>query len=163
MSETTQQKPLVLFVDDMPDLPQLVAVGARLYDPPFDVAFADCRESALKVIRERSPAAVVLDVNLSGETGIAIAEDLSRHYPQIRKAVLTAYDRSVTRANAEEFGMEVWAKPITIEDLITRVKDLLASGPTADAATTFSHLPNVARVVLAALGLFGGVPVHKVH
>jgi DNA-binding response OmpR family regulator len=162
MSETSAPKPLVLFVDDMPDLTQMVAIGTRLYETPFDAAFADSRESALRVIRDRRPAAVILDVNLIGETGIAIAEDLRENYPLILKAVLTAYDMSVVRAAASEYGMEVWGKPITMQELISKVKALLATPP-ALGRPVLSHAVNIVKVLAAAAGLFGGAHVHKVH
>jgi DNA-binding NtrC family response regulator len=108
----TDVKPLVLFVDDLPDLRELYAVAVSQYSFGFDAVFAEDVESAMRMIRERSPAAVVLDVNLAGETGMLIADHLSEFYPGTPKAVLTAYDLAGVREAAEAHGMEVWPKPI---------------------------------------------------
>lgn len=162
MSEQEATKPLVLFVDDMPDFPQMVAVGVVYYEAPFEAAFASDRESALRVIRDRRPAAVVLDVNLSGETGISIAEHLRDYYPHISKAVLTAYDLTKTRESADEFGMPVWSKTATMPELIEKVVALLASRGSA-GQTAPAHLANAVRMLAAMLGLVAGAHVHKVH
>lgn len=162
MSET-QSKPLVLFVDDVPDIREFMGVWARKFPLPFDAAFAENRESALRVIRERRPAAVVLDVNLSGETGISIAEDLRDGYPEIAKAVLTAYGLAMTRESAEELGMDVWSKPITMPELIEKVKALLAARPGAERQSTLEHVSNVVKVLAATIGLLTGAHVHKVY
>ena len=161
--EATSQKPLVLFVDDQPDIREIVSIGARVYEAPFETAFADSRESALLVIRQRRPAAVILDVNLSGETGMSIAEDLHDEFPQVCKAVLTAYDLSTTRAAAEEYDMEVWSKPITPDVLVAKVVELLASCPAGSSGRlTTGAASSFLRAFAATVGLLGGVHVHKV-
>lgn len=159
--ETEATKPLVLFVDDQPDLKELVELGTRLYDPPFTTAFASNVEDALRVVRERKPAAVIIDVNLSGETGMDVAESLHEFHPEIVKAVLTAYDRTTTHANAEQFGMEVWGKPLkNVVELIERVVGLLA---TRRDATGFGGFTSVARAFAAVMGLFSGAGVPRFH
>lgn len=164
-AEETRQKPLVLFVDDQVDIREMVEVGMRHYSPAFEAAFAADREAALRVVRDRSPSAVVLDVNLVGETGMAIAEDLREHYPEVLKAVLTAYDMSATRDTAAEFGMDVWAKPITPEELIRRVEGLLASRPAnATGGLAGGVSSAVVRMIAAAAGLvLGGAHAHKLQ
>lgn len=165
MSELEAKHPLpvVLFVDDMPDIREYFEICIPKYHPKFEPIFADSREAALHAIRQRLPAAVILDVNLVGETGMSIAEDLHEHYPHILKAVLTAYDRSVTRANAEEFGMEVWSKPILMPELIAKVEGLLATAAESAGPSLRSHAVHVVKVLAATVGLLGGAHVHKVH
>lgn len=162
MSEQSAQLPLVLFVDDMPDIRKYFEIGVERYRPRFEAVFAEDRESALRVIRDQRPAAVILDVNLSGETGMSIAEDLHEHYPHVLKAVLTAYNLSKTRESADEFGMDVWSKPILMPELIEKVEALLASAPAA-GASLFGHAADVVKVIAAAVGLTAGAHVHKVH
>ena len=161
-NDNAAQKPLVLFVDDMPDLPQMVAVGVGFYEAPFEAVFAKNGEEARRIVRERRPAAVVLDVNLAGETGITIAEHLREYYPEIPKAVLTAYDLAKTRESADEFGMEVWSKTTTMPELIARVERLLASRH-GNGQSTAGQVSNAVRVVAAMLGLVGSAQIPKLH
>ena len=165
MSEQEAQQPLpvVLFVDDQPDIREYFEICIPKYHPRFEPIFADSREAALRAIRQRQPAAVILDVNLVGETGMSVAEDMREFYPHILKAVLTAYDRSVTRANAEEFGMEVWSKPILMPELIAKVEGLLASADEGVNPSLRSHAVHVVKMLAATVGLLGGAHVHKVH
>lgn len=159
----TDTKPLVLFVDDLPDLRELYAVAVSRYSFNFNAVFAENVDEAMRLIREQAPDAVVLDVNLTGETGMDIAAHLSEFYPNTPKAVLTAYDLAMTRDAAGAYGMEVWGKPLTMADLIGRVEQLLASRRD-EGSSGLAQLGGVARMLLAAaVGLFGGVYVPKVH
>jgi CheY-like chemotaxis protein len=125
MSETTSL-PLVLFVDDVDDIRAMVEHGMKVYQPAFRTVFAETADEALNIIASQPVAAAILDVNLLGESGATVAAVLHEHYPHIVKAFLTAYDRSVTHENAEEFGMEVLTKPITMPQLISSIYCLLS-------------------------------------
>jgi ActR/RegA family two-component response regulator len=164
MIDTQLSKPLVLFVDDMPDVRELFAAGVEFYDPPFRAAFAEDVEGALRIVRDEHPAAVVMDFNLIGETGIDLAEKLHDYYPDIRKAVLTGYDMSMTNVNAHALGMEVWAKPVkAMPDLIDLVMALLASPPPAGREADGTVLPRVVRALAATIGILTGSHIHRLH
>ncbi|MFL6228042.1 MAG: response regulator [Pyrinomonadaceae bacterium] len=149
----------MLFVDDQPDLRELIELYARKFVMPFDPVFAECVEGALRAVRERRPEAVVLDINLSGETGMDVAEHLHEFYPDVLKAALTAYDMTTTHANCEEYGMQVWPKPVkSMPELIRRVVGLLNSRPVASSIGT-----NFPRVMAAMLGLFSGFHIPRLY
>lgn len=123
--------PLVLFVEDQQDVRDLYERAAEHYRPSFCVRSVGTADEALEVVKQGEVAAVVMDVNLVGESGATLAEVLHEHYPHIPKAFLTAYDRSITHEHAEEFGMEVWSKPIEMPKLIACVYCLLGRRPSA--------------------------------
>jgi CheY-like chemotaxis protein len=152
-------KPLVLFVDDQPDLRELLEVYASKFGLPFKIVFAECVEGALRVVREQRPEAVILDVNLSGETGLDVADHLHEFYPDVVKAALTAYDMTTTHANCEEYEMPVWPKPVrTVPELVAKVVTLLATRQPAGNGGV-----NVMRVLASMLGMFGGFHMPRLH
>lgn len=161
MNEPT---PLVLFVDDNCDLQQMVGQGMKLYRPPFAAAFAGSVDEALRAVREITPAAVILDVNLTGETGMTVAEHLHEYFPHVAKAVLTAYDRTATHMSADEFEMEVWPKPILITELFDKVARLLAGHDHKDeTAPGATALPPIVRALAVALGALSGTNLPRWH
>jgi DNA-binding response OmpR family regulator len=123
--------PVVLVVDDIPDIRELIETGVDKYRPGFKVVFTETAEDALKLIETQTVSAVVLDVNLMGDSGASLAADLHEKYPHINKAFLTAYDRSMTHKHAEELEMEVWSKPITMQKLMECICCLLRGEPSS--------------------------------
>lgn len=152
--------PLVLFVDDVPDIRGLIEAGVRTYQPAFRVAFADTSDAALEVLCSVAVSAAVLDVNLTGESGASLAAVMHDNYPLVPKAFLTAYDRSVTHEHAEEFEMEVWTKPITMPKLISCVYSLLARSPSecdkrpGSSGTALVTMPDVLRKITSSVFIF---------
>jgi DNA-binding NtrC family response regulator len=135
MTEETAKRPPVLFVDDGRDIRELLEVWQKSGRLPFEPVFAHSQDEALAVVHSRPIVAAVIDMNLMGESGASVAEQLHEHYPHILKMFLTAYDRSVAHENAEEFGMDVLAKPIDIQDLVNSVMSLLRGGkPVSETA-----------------------------
>lgn len=151
MSETTQPLPLVLFVDDVPDIRQLIEQGMKVYQPAFCAVFAETADEALKIIASQPVAAAILDVNLMGESGATVAAVLHEHYPYIPKVFFTAYDRSVTHEHAAEFGMEVLSKTITMPRLITAIYCLLSHRPVDCNERTASESLSTSPVSMPAV------------
>jgi CheY-like chemotaxis protein len=61
----------ILIVDDDP---VMVRVLARILAPMGEILFATDGESALRMVRERSPDAVLLDVEMPGMSGFEVCQ-----------------------------------------------------------------------------------------
>lgn len=126
-------KPKVLHVDDTEDVIGFLRIANDRGMLPFDLVFASCGDEAYALLQESGFDAVVLDVNLLGESGMSIAIKLTEQMTDLPGAFLTAYDRSVTRENAEEINWPVWSKPIELPDYIKCVQELIKGKPTSCA------------------------------
>ena len=65
-------------------------------------------EEALRIIRERSPDLIFLDILLPGENGLQLAQKIKRDFPNIRIAMLTNYDLPAHRRMATSSQLTVF-------------------------------------------------------
>jgi DNA-binding NtrC family response regulator len=79
----------VLVVDDDPDLAE--SLRDRLGALGFQVTVADRGSEALRLVREETPAIVLLDLVLPGMDGMAVLEAVRREDPEIQIIVITAH------------------------------------------------------------------------
>jgi DNA-binding NtrC family response regulator len=135
----SENLPLVLFLDDIPDIREMLELKQKARDLPFEPVFAGSQDEALAIVHNMPIVAAILDVNLMGESGASVAEQLHLHYPHIRKVFLTAYDRAMVHESAEEFEMDVIVKPITMQDLIKCVMSLIRDGKVNCDAAREAH------------------------
>ena len=117
----------VLLVDDEPDL--LVLVRNILRDEGFTVDTAENGEVALKKARSFKPDLVVLDMMMTGMSGVDVCQKL-RDSPEtkgLKVVFLTVVRFSEAGMNVlREFGvMDYITKPFETKDLIKRVKKAL--------------------------------------
>ena len=117
----------ILLVDDEPDL--LVLVRNILRDEGFTVDTAENGEVALKKARSFKPDLVVLDMMMTGMSGVDVCQKL-RDSPEtkgLKVVFLTVVRFSEAGMNVlREFGvMDYITKPFETKDLIKRVKKAL--------------------------------------
>ena len=125
-------KPLVLVVDDDPDL--VDAVSMKLESESFRVAKAYDGVEAWDRIKEERPALVILDVMMPNKDGYTLCDELKNDpdYKDIIVVLLTAVASAVesTRYTHQD-GMSTLAddfitKPIDLDKLMGIVKENLA-------------------------------------
>ena len=113
----------ILIVEDEPDMNNLLADVLRAYG--FEPVQAADAEAALRLIAERQPDAILLDLMLPGMSGLELCRRLKSARPTrlIPIMILTALDRTVDRRHGFETGADDYlTKPFTPEGLISRLR-----------------------------------------
>ena len=82
-----QEKISLLLVDDERDF--LEAAAAALSRRGFDVDTANSGEQAVRMVKQKRPDVIVLDVKMPGIDGVQLFHRLSLVYPEIPVILLT--------------------------------------------------------------------------
>jgi DNA-binding response OmpR family regulator len=113
------KKPVVLVVDDEPDLRDLVAL--TLTDEGFDVDVARDGREALEHIAQRTPDLMLLDMMMPVMDGRALCRVLQTKGQIPPIVVMTAADH--VAQCARELGAVGWlAKPFDIDELVVAIR-----------------------------------------
>jgi len=124
-------KPLVLVVDDDPDLVE--SVSMKLESEQFRVSKAYDGVEAMEKIKEERPELIILDVMMPRKNGYELCDDLKKSddYKDIVVILLTAVADAVTSTNYTHMdGKTTLAddyvpKPIEMDRLMNIVKENL--------------------------------------
>jgi two-component system, OmpR family, phosphate regulon response regulator PhoB len=124
---------LVLIVEDHEDTQACVA--QQLEDYGFEVLTASDGESAMRLMRERRPALVYLDMNLPNVSGYDVCEQI-RTDPSLQDipVVMTSAQTSVSvRASCIEAGADAFVpKPFQL-DVFAEMIGRMVSGNASNA------------------------------
>jgi CheY-like chemotaxis protein len=141
--------PAVLLVEDHPTL--LHVFQRVLEDAGYDVTPCDDGLQALSLV-ERDDMTIDLllsDIGLPGMRGDRLAATLQRLRPELPVVLMTGYSEDVTPGCAGSRGVAaVLEKPISVEDLLSAVRDALESAHSRRRATNFtcSSADHLARI-----------------
>lgn len=153
MAEQTKINAKILIVDDEPNV--LRMVGYTLHTEGFQVVTAqNGNEALIKVITE-APDLVLLDVMLPDMSGVEVCEQLRKKPETIDLPVimLSALAQVSDKVRCLEAGADEYVtKPITSEELIARIKALLAR-----FRQVRRNSPKQSGMVLGFIGAKGGV------
>lgn len=144
----------ILIVDDEPHA--LKVLGLTLHRAGYEVVGALNGPEALDKISQSKPDLVILDVMMPEMNGFEVCQRIratpeTRHLPVIMLTALAGVDDKLAGFNA---GVDDYvAKPVSMKELLARVKALLAR--TSRVAPTIPP-PSKART-LAFIGVKGGV------
>jgi DNA-binding response OmpR family regulator len=131
------RRDLVLVVDDDPKIVALV--GAYLVRAGFDVATAGDGREALRLIRERRPRLVVLDLMLPELDGLAVTRE-ARRDSDVPILMLTALGAVPDRIRGLGAGADDYlAKPFAPSELVARVQAILRRVPGPRDGGRFRH------------------------
>ena len=125
MSDNSPEKSVdnsryILVVDDEQSIRELIS--HTLKADGFDVAIAGEGNTALKMIEERIPDLVILDVNMPGLNGIQVLEKI-RERSDIPVIILSVLSDVDTISDALAAGADDYiGKPFDNRELIVRVK-----------------------------------------
>ena len=125
-------KPLVLVVDDDPDLVEMVSM--KLESENIRAASAYDGVEAWERIKEEKPDLVILDVMMPRKNGYTVCDEIKSddEYKDIKVILLTAVGSAVTSTSyTHRDGMTTMAddyipKPIDLDNLMGIVKDYLS-------------------------------------
>ncbi len=92
----------LLVVDDEPQIIQ--AVSGILQDEGFEVLTAPDGETALKLVGERVPDLVLLDIALPGMDGLDVLQELKRLHPYLPVVMISAYGSVENAVRATRLG-----------------------------------------------------------
>ena len=124
----------VLVVDDEPEIRKLVSAMVGQFG--YNVLTADSGEHALTLYQHhKAPLELLItDVVAPGMSGPMLAEKLTALQPGLRVLYISGYDNThVVQKYVVERGHALLPKPFTIEELQTKVKQILA--PASASAT----------------------------
>ncbi len=120
----TSAQPLILLVDDEPELRDLL--GEYFTRHGFRVALAEHAARARELVALARPDAALLDINMPGENGLSLARWLRETHPQIALLMVTAVGESLDRILGLEMGADDYiAKPFELRELLARVRAVL--------------------------------------
>ena len=136
-----------LIADDEPLLRDSLARALALAWPELViVAQARNGREALEQFEQFEPDVVFLDVHMPGLNGVEAARQMGRHSARRAQIVfVTAYEQYAVQA-FEQGALDYLVKPLEaarLADTVQRLKDRLAAGPNAVAATSTAALEAV--------------------
>src|ERR1700757_479562 len=111
----TSDQPGILVLDD--------EVGPReslrmLLKPDYQVHTADCVETGLKVLREKSPDTIVMDIRMPGMTGIEGLRKIREIDPHLSVIMLTGFGALDTAKEALRLGANDYiSKPFDAREM----------------------------------------------
>ena len=132
---TEPRRPTIVVADDDELLAELIQ--HRLEMGGFDVRRAEDGEQALMLIRETRPDAVILDVMMPGIDGSEILRVMktSAELKNIPVLMLTARRMERDIVDALALGADEYVtKPFQPDELLARLRRLLARAPAANGA-----------------------------
>lgn len=107
--------------------------------------------AAMKLIEERPPNLVMLDIRMPGRDGLGVLSELRARFPGIYVVMMTAYGTSQTSIDAIRAGaFEYLTKPMDLEELRGVINKALAAQRAADGQP--------GREAEAGVSLVGDVP-----
>jgi DNA-binding response OmpR family regulator len=128
MSPVTNRRPHILVVDD--DRGILTMLELALAHEQYSVATAASCEEALAAVRRERPDAVLIDLRLHDEDGIALAREI-REVCDARLVLMTAGERPA--AAARHAAADAWLmKPFDLADLYGVVEGVLRQPSAVD-------------------------------
>src|SRR6201982_477063 len=128
-------KPILLRVDDDPDVLRAIAVDLRTkYGAEFRVIGSDSPEAALTLLkqlklRNDSVALLIADQRMPHMDGVVFLQEAMHVFPEAKRALLTAYAdtnaaiSAINQANINYFFLKPWDPPA--EHLYPQLNDLL--------------------------------------
>ncbi len=120
----TPPPPSLLVVDDEPELRGLLAEYFGRHG--FAVRTAQDAAEARELIAAARPQLAVLDINMPGENGLALARWLREAHPAVGILMLTTAGESVDRIVGLELGADDYlAKPYELRELLARARAVL--------------------------------------
>ncbi len=123
-----QSEPLVLVVDDNPQILELIE--AYLEPLPVDVMTAADGQAALDAVRRARPAVILLDIMMPRHSGFEVCRILKAdaELAQIPVIMVTALNEEGDHERARESGADDYiTKPVNKIELIDRLRAQLAS------------------------------------
>ncbi len=112
----------LLIVDDSRMSRMLLKAIIAESRPDWEILEAASGDEAVKLVAERQPDFVSMDVNMPGISGLEAAGRIRLHHPEVRIALCTANIQESTREAAAKVGLYFLAKPITPQSVVGAIE-----------------------------------------
>ena len=120
-------QPVIAIVDD--DVSVQRALGRLLYAVGWHTVTFSSAEAFLQTGMQASPDCLVLDVWLTGMTGVELLEHLAAMGSTLPAVIITGRDDLQMRMRAMQAGAVAYLlKPLDEEDLLQALKEVLKRG-----------------------------------
>ncbi len=129
MSEPHKRKPLLLIADDDPELMGILIKRLQQAED-YDFITAADGVNAVKIIREKKPDAVILDVMMPKKNGWEVLKEIRKDDDVKNTPVLmlTGIGASLNEITSPLYGADAYLdKPFNFTELIFTIKKMLAS------------------------------------
>lgn len=134
------EQPRVLLVDDDAEMRELLV--ETLVENGYDTATAANGAEALLHLHRESFAAVILDKNMPGLSGLDLLPGLRLLCPDTPVVVITAFGDAHTRTTAAEKGAYGFLdKPFRMDDLLAMLQRALAKSESPAGTRTAASSP----------------------
>ncbi|ABO51680.1 response regulator receiver protein [Desulforamulus reducens MI-1] len=115
----------ILIVDDQVGVRRLLFEA--LADEGYIVKMAGSGAEALQVLSQTLPSLVLLDIKMSGMTGIETLQEIRKHYAQLPVAMMTAYGDMEIMDQTKSLGVQHYLnKPFDLDDVRVLVRSILS-------------------------------------
>jgi DNA-binding response OmpR family regulator len=111
-----KKAPHILIVDDNQDIVTMLREALGRHG--FRIDSTTSPEEALKQAETTPYDAALLDLVMPGRDGAALATALREKIPGLPVAILTAFARSPLIPGALRSGVQLFTKPVAIQDLV---------------------------------------------
>ena len=112
----------ILIVDDSRVSRMLVRAIIDHADKQAEVIEASNGDEALTKIENAQVTIAILDLNMPGMDGLALATELRKRFPNAKMGLLTANIQKIVREKANELGISFIPKPITEAKILKYVE-----------------------------------------
>jgi DNA-binding response OmpR family regulator len=132
----------ILVVEDEPD----IARGLRdaLEFEQFEVLTTGLGRDGIRLVRERAPDLVILDLMLPDGNGFGVCEDIRKTHPVIPIIMLTARSQETDKIRGLEVGADDYVtKPFSVGELVARVNAMFRRLTRASAPDDAIHIGEV--------------------
>ncbi len=120
-------KPLILLIDDEPDLLSLLTETLQTALPEYSVAGVTTYDDALAALEGEVSdlRLVVVDQLLNGGTGLQLLGHLSDSRPAVPSILFTGQSTAELECDARTVGAQVLAKPVPLTTWLATVRSML--------------------------------------
>lgn len=110
----------ILIIEDEPDIAR--GLTDALEFEGFDVFAANLGREGLKLVRERGPDLVILDLMLPDINGFSVCEQIRQHNVTMPVIMLTARSQESDKIRGLEVGADDYVtKPFSVGELVARI------------------------------------------
>jgi CheY-like chemotaxis protein len=113
-----EQPPIILVIDDEPDVGKLVRRLLQSRLPQYDIIVATHPAEAIQRIQGRVVALMIADFNMPDMNGIALAAQVKARAPHIQVLLITGYTTAILEQLVEQRHIDYFLpKPFLLSDM----------------------------------------------
>lgn len=101
-------KPVILIVEDHDAFRASLRDWLKLEFPQCSILEATNSEEAIELTQIIAPKLVIMDLQLPGMDGIAVAQQIKTSMPDVKVVILTIYEDEIYRSKAMEAGASAY-------------------------------------------------------